>query len=427
MSRILSLILIVCGTTVGSQESAEALLELGSKYNRMGQFDKAVTVLERAVKLAPKLDGARLELGISLARLHRYKEASATLQGVAPPDAATQLMVYRRLKAAIASALGDNAAAAKEMAQALQLSPDNRDLMLATAVAQFRAGQLDAALANAELAKNARADSATENLIGDIQEKRGDSLAAVRSYQAAVALSPNDEQYRVALALELLRHETFDAAILVLEPAVKQFPDSIRLRVALGLAYFLVNRDADGTRALVDAMGLDQRHEFSLDSLGQILIDQSDTPDAVVVKQLCDSADANPNFGKQQAICGGLLLRRQSDSGDTTPAPGVLARLQTAVRLSPGDPIARCQLGKAYDLGGQWAAARAQMEQCVRLRPDSTEAHYRLARVYQHLGLKDLAKEQDRQRAEADRKLAAASDRRFATLSKFLYSLEPAK
>jgi hypothetical protein len=32
-----------------------------------------------------------------------------------------------------------------------------------------------------------------EDLLGDIQEARGDNLAAVRSYQAAVALAPNDE------------------------------------------------------------------------------------------------------------------------------------------------------------------------------------------------------------------------------------------
>jgi phage host-nuclease inhibitor protein Gam len=40
------------------------------------------------------------------------------------------------------------------------------------------------------------------------------------------------------------------------------------------------------------------------------------------------------------------------------------------------------------------------------------------------LGLGDLAKEQDRLRAEADQKLAAQSQQRYATLARFLYALE---
>ena len=400
----------------------QALLKLGSLYDRMGQFEKAEPVLQRAVRAAPNFAAARIELAICLARLHRYNEAAAAIDPVAPPEAVPQLLLYRRLKASIASGKGDDSAAAAEMEQALALAPGDKDLGHATAVAQFRAGRLDQALASAEKSKAIQDTAAIENLIGDIQERRGDSLAAVHSYQTAVTLAPDYEEYRLSLALELLRHHTFEPAILVLEQGVKQFPASLRMTVALALGYFLVNRDSDATATLLGAMRLESGRTFVADYLGDLLIDQGDTPAAGVVTEVCGDADAHPDSATTQAVCGGLLLRVQADRADGAQYAEPLARLRKAVQLAADNATARCQLGKALELDQQWKDARHHMEECVRLRPDSTEWHYRLSRIYLRLGLRDLAKEQDRLRAEADLKLAAQSQQRYATLARFLYT-----
>jgi tetratricopeptide (TPR) repeat protein len=405
-------------------KDAQALLTLGALYDRAGQFEQAAPILERAVKTAPSLIAARMELAVCLARLHRYKEAAVTLDPVGPPKDTPQLLLYRRLKASIASGIKDDATAADEMAKALELAPGDRGLAFATAVAQFRAGRLDQALANAEKSKKIQDNADIENLIGDIQERRGDSLAAVHGYQTAVELAPDNEEYRLSLALELLRHHTFEPAILVLEQGSKRFPASLRMWVALALGFFLVNRDSDATATLLGAMRLPSGRAFVLDYLGDLLIDQGDTPDTGVVKEVCGDADAHPESATAQAVCGGLLLRVQADRADAAAQySGPLARLRKAVQLAGDNATARCQLGKALELNQQWRDARQQMEECVRLRPDSTEWHYRLSRIYLRLGLGDLAKEQDRLRAEADEKLAAQSQQRYATLARFLYAL----
>jgi tetratricopeptide (TPR) repeat protein len=184
-----------------------------------------------------------------------------------------------------------------------------------------------------------------------------------------------------------------------------------------------VNRDSDATATLLGAMRLESGRAFVLDYLGDLLIDQGDTPDTGVVKEVCADADAHPDSAMAQAVCGGLLLRAQADQADATHYDEPLARLRKAVQLAGDNATARCQLGKAFELNQQWKDARQQMEECVRLRPDSTEWHYRLSRIYVRLGLGDLAKEQDRLRAEADQKLAAQSQQRYATLARFLYAL----
>ncbi len=408
-------------------KDAQALLNLGSLYDRMGQFDKAAPILERAVKAAPQSSAARMELALCLARLHRFKEASGAIQHVQPPEGRPQLLLYYRLRASIASGNGDDLGAAVYMEKALALAPDDEDLTLATGVAEFRAGRLDQALANAKKAQSIQTNAAIEHLIGDIQERRGDSLAAVRSYQSAMTLAPGNEEYRLSLGVELLRHHTFDPALLVLEQGAKQFPGSLRIRVALALGLFLVNRDADATATLLEAMQIESGREFVLEYVSELLIEQGETPDAGVVAKICADADAHPTSGRAQAVCGGLLLRVQLDRGDPSHHDEVLTRLRKAAQFTPGDPAARCQLGKALALDQRWPEARAETEQCVRLRPDSTEAHYQLARIYLKLGLRDLAKDQERLRAEADRKLAAQSQQRFATLAKFLYAIEPKK
>ena len=190
----------------------------------------------------------QIQSAISFAREHRYKEAAAALKGVSEPTDRSQQIAFRRLKAAIASGLGDAATGAKEMEAALALAPDDPGLLNATGAAEAEAGLLDAALAHLDQAKRARDSAPLENLIGDLEEKRGDSLAAVKSYQAAVQLAPAEEQYRFSLGLELVRHQTFDPAIQVFEQGVKDFPRSSRMRIALAVAYFLVERETDAAR-----------------------------------------------------------------------------------------------------------------------------------------------------------------------------------
>ena len=123
-------------------------------------------------------------------------------------------------------------------------------MQTATAAAELQAGRLDEALAHAQGGSGTAVGQA---LLGDIQEQRGQYLEAVKAYQAAVALGPDREQYRVALALELVQHHTFEPAIAVLEQAAPHFPKSARLRVLLGVAQFAAGRYEDAETALTDA------------------------------------------------------------------------------------------------------------------------------------------------------------------------------
>ena len=160
------------------------------------------------------LSQSPVERAIALARERHYAEARQALEGAAEPAEVKPRIAFHRLRAAVASGLGEAANAADEMRLALALAPQDAGLLMATAVAETSAGRLDDALGHARAAGHS---AAGEALIGDIQERRRQYVEAAKAYQAAVALAPDQEQYRIALALEMVQHHTFDAAMVVLD------------------------------------------------------------------------------------------------------------------------------------------------------------------------------------------------------------------
>jgi tetratricopeptide (TPR) repeat protein len=393
----------------------------------LGRTGDAAGYLEAACKLDPENVDLRVASGIARlqAQLENHADPAVALKSLRsaqlPPERQLEVRLHM---AEILSNAGRYEEAATDFAAASQQAPDRADILFNLALARFRIGLWDEALTSAELAKQRQDSGPVESLIGDIQEQRGDSLAAVHSYQAAVALEPSEERHRLALALELLRHQTFDAAIVVLDQSAGLFPQSVRVKILQGLAYYLVDRSPDAIRALLEASRLGPHDETAARYLGEISLQDSASPDPAAAVQLCKFADDHPKNKTAEAFCGGVQLRLARENEDLSRKPEILTRLRRAVREAPTEPVARCQAAKAFEWTGQWQQARTQMEECVRLDPDSPEGHYRLSRIYRQLGLTDLASRQTLLQQQAAQRQSDESLRRTNAVSKFLVLLE---
>ena len=393
----------------------------------LGNSKAAAADMELAAKLAP--EDAQLQAAAALSRLEVQLETHAdpavtlkALRGVQLP--VEKLLEVRLRTGEVLSRAHRYGEAAEDLADASRMAPNRADIHFNLALARYYNGQWDAALESAERAKTLEDSGATESLLGDIQEKRGDALAAVHSYQAAVSLEPNVEQHRLSLATELLKHQTFDAALVVLEQAAGLFPQSAHIKILLGLSYYLVDRSPDAIRTLLEANRVAGKDGLAARYLGEITLQDSATPDPGAVKQLCAFADAHPANKTADALCGGVLLRVAQESGNASGKPEILRRLRAAVRVAPEEPLARCQLGKALEWSQLWQEARVQLEKCVRLNPDSPEGHYRLARVYRRIGLTALANEQNSLQQQVAKKESDESLRRANSVSRFLVLLD---
>jgi tetratricopeptide (TPR) repeat protein len=344
---------------------------------------------------------------------------------------ATQLqpaeeLAFRQRLAEVLISHGEFSASIQELTRAAELDPNRGDLAYNLALAQFRAGRLDDSLASAENCKGLRDTADLEDLLGDIQEARGDNLAAVRSYQAAVTLAPNEEKYRLSLAVEFIRHKSFDAARVVLKQAEELWPKSWRVQLALGMVAYFAGSDEEASRILVQAAELAPEPETALRYLGNIEMDQAAAPEAAAIVQLCGYSDRHPKDGKMQYYCGALLFRRDYVSRDKTHADEILRRLHSASSLLAKDAESHCQIGKVYRWVERWQEARAESEICVRLDPNSADGHYRLAQIYQHLGERELSQQEMTLYKAASQRVADENARRDETMKTFLYTIQNA-
>ena len=333
-------------------------------------------------------------------------------------------LAFRQRLAEILIAHGEFADSIEELSKVAGIDPNRGDLRFNLALAQFKAGRLSDALATAEECK-ALGDSAdVEDLLGDIQEASGDNLGAVRSYQAAVTLDPKEEKYRLSLGVELMRHQNFEAAKVVLAQAAELHPNSWRVQLALGLVEHFAGSDAEASRVLVHAAELAPEPKVALKYVGEVQMEMTSAPDPAALAQVCESANRHPKDGNLQFYCGALRFRRDNLSGNKEHTDETLRRLNAAASLLPTDASPHCQLAKAYRWLERWQDALRESETCAQMDPNSAEAHYRLAQIYQHFGQRERSRQEMKLHDDASKRIEDENARRDETMKTFLYTIQ---
>jgi tetratricopeptide (TPR) repeat protein len=431
--RLKASVALGVGNASGAAAEMEAALALSPADNAL-ILATAVAQLQaknwiRAAHLAEPLFSRTHEPQIGLicleAELEMHSDFHPTLEALrATQIESSQELAFRQRLAELLISHGEFAESITDLEAAASLDPARPDLQFNLALAQYRAGRLDDAAKSIEKCKELGDDAELEDLAGDIQEARGDNLAAVKSYQAAVALAPNEEKYRLAMAVELIRHSNFDAARLVLKQTEESQPNSWRIELTLGMVEYFGGTDEAATKYLLRAAELAPEPQTALKYLGDIQMDRPSAPDAEAIARLCDYADREPKNGVMQYYCGGAIFRRDYSAGDNSHADEILRRLHAATRLLPNDALAHCQLGKTYRWLERRQEALSESETCARLDPDSAEAHFRLAQIYQHLGVAEKSKKEMELYEAASLKVADENARRDATMKTFIYTIQ---
>lgn len=404
-------------------ESTSVRLAAGITELQASHWSRAAELL-RPVYLSTRNAGVGLDL--LQAEIHSHADFSSTLDSLragSPADEPPAETAH--LRSAIGDVLlraGHYSEALKDFQAAVAARPDDPAALAELGAAQLGAGDANAAFRSASRAAQLGDSAATERLLGDIEEQRGRSLDAVHSYQKAVGMNPDDEQYWLALGTELLRHETYKPALAVFEKAAEKFPHSLRIQTALGMTQYFLERYPQAIQTLVAASRLKPSSATPIEFLGQIQLQQQVTPQPEATRAICSFADAHARSGAAMAYCGALLARAAHDHGATRPPAEALRKLRLAARTDPSEGVARCELGKALEWAEQWKDARTEMQVCVRIEPRSAEGYYRLAEIDRHLGDVQGAREALKLHDAAVREMVASNARHDAALEKFLYS-----
>jgi len=389
-------------------------------------FERAAQLAEPVFSRSHDPAVGLLVLEAQLGMRSEFRQTLAALDSAASALVLGEAVDLRVRAAELLSRYRQFPEAVDQLKQAAAQDETRPGLLCNLALAQFQAALLDDALASAEKCKAAGDSAEIEDLLGDILEARGDNLGAVKSYQAAVALAPSEENYRLSLALELLRHQSFEATKVVLQQAYEAHPNSWRIQFALGMLQYFMGKEDEATPILQRAADLSPDPSIALRYAGDIQLNRAAAPDPPLISQLCKYADLHATDATMQYYCGALLFRRDYVAENKANMTDILRRLNTAARRLPDDPGPHCQLGRAYRWMEQWQPALQESEVCVRLDPDSAQPHYRLAQIYQHLGQQERSKAEMKIYETVSKRMADENAKREETIKTFLYTIQKA-
>jgi tetratricopeptide (TPR) repeat protein len=259
------------------------------------------------------------------------------------------------------------------------------------------------------------------HLRGDIAEKSGDSLEAVREYQRAAELDPSEANF-FDWGAELLLHRAPEPAIEVFGKGNRLFPHSARMLVALGVAWYSNGSYDQAAHRLCEASDLNPADPEPYLFLGKIQSVETNQSECSAerlkrfVKQQPENALANYYYGVN------LWKRRKGPDDAENPAQAE-SQLKRAVQLDPTLGVGYLQLGILYAERKDFARAISSYESAVQASPQLEEAHYRLAQAYKRTGEKVKAEQELRVYNQMSKSKDEEVERERRESRQFVYTL----
>jgi tetratricopeptide (TPR) repeat protein len=395
----------------------EPHLNLGNHYARAGDLEAAVREFQFALRLNPGDPAACNNLGLALMGQKKYSEAAKEFKKAVelnPKEPAGWLNlfkgqlalkefaaarrtadriaqfspgsgeVYTRLGVEQAGA-GDFAGAVANLQRARKLQPRSTTAQYNLGLAYYRSGNLDHAVEMLGSLRKNEDTAEVENLLGEVYEKKAEYLNAVRALQKAAEMEPRNEDYRFDYILELLAHHNFDAAVLVAEPAVQDFSNSMRMRLVLGVAYFGRGRFTESTQSFSETAKRFPELELPLYFLA--LAADSTGKDLEETRELLEEyRERHPEQFWPYYFLGRYALHPDVSSEQKADPDRAERLLKESLKRKADFADAHYELGNVYSTQKRWSQAIEEYQKATHLNPKLSEAHYRLARAYRHTG-----------------------------------------
>ena len=305
--------------------------------------------------------------------------------------------------------------------QASRIQPGDYDNAYKLALACASSGDYEHARTNvrALLAKHDNAE--LHHLLGDIAEKTGDPLEAVREYQRAAQLDPSETNL-FDWGAELLMHHAPEPAAEVFLNAHRAFPHSVRILLGLGVSWFVHGSYEQAIQYLGQASDLSPDDPNPYLFLGRIQSVEAN-PSAAIAERLARFARLQPQNAFANYYYAVSLWNQRKGPEDAPTAARVESLLEKAVAIDPKLADVHLQLGILYAEQKEFPKAIAAYQQAVALNPHLEQAHYRLAQTYRLLGQNDKAQNELRLFEQISKERAERVERERREIKQFVYTL----
>lgn len=391
---------------------------LGLLLAAHGDVPNAVPLLAAAVREEPGSDVAHANLGAAYYQLHRREPALAEFERAVqlnPGNVSAQESLGR-----LYMEIGRPGEAAKAFLTAQGLKPSDSDLKLDCVTALLAANELNKAQGILSTVTEADQSARAQSLLGQLDEKEARSQAAVEHFNRAAQLDPSEEN-AWQLGYELLKHWSFDAAITEFSAASAKFPQSKRLRIALGAALFGAAQYANAIPVFADLLASDPDNPMYAELLG-ISCNAPLETSSPRCSALVGYAHRHPADARAATYAASSLLM-QNDDAQTLKSAQTL--LQRAIAANPGLAEAQFEMGVVLEDRLDWKGSISYLERAVQLKPHFSQAHYRLARAYWKTGQKQAGDAQMELQKKSVRQEQEELQRRLTEITSLAVSVGP--
>ncbi len=297
----------------------------------------------------------------------------------------------------------------------------DRQIKYDLAVAYQGAGQYARAKDTVQPLLASSPDAKVHRIAGEINEKLGDPLFAVREYEQAARMDPSEQNY-FEWGSELLLHRAVWQAQEVFERGAKAYPRSARMLTALGSALFAGALYDRAAQRLCDASDLDTANDEPYLFMGKIAL-AAPKPLACIEPRLARFVKQEPDNSVAYYLYAMAIWKRQAHPADPEAVRQVETLLQKAVQLDPHCADGYLQLGVLSWSQRDLEKAIDDYKKAIEANPQLGEAHYRLGVAYDRRGDSAGAAAEFKKHDEIEKTQADAIEQQRREVKQFLVVL----
>jgi tetratricopeptide (TPR) repeat protein len=294
--------------------------------------------------------------------------------------------------AALLAEHGDAATAIPVLERVRRTGPQSWDVNYNLAVAYFQTARYDRAADVLRPFTGTDGNAEAFNLLGAIQEKRGRAAEAEHAFAEATAREPSNQDYRFDYGNSLVQHGYFASAVTVFRAGVADFPNSWKLKMGLGSAYYLSGNYEEAARALLEAVRLKPDSTAGWNLLGEAY-ESAPSLQREIEAAFASYLETVPRDPGAYYHYGAILYQRAQADGQNDYLQAVHC-VNEALRLKPDFAEAHFELGLITLSEGKTEQSIASLQKAVSLEPGFAAAHYRLGLAYKKAGNATAAHEE---------------------------------
>jgi tetratricopeptide (TPR) repeat protein len=385
--------------------SSRAHLALGNYYRASGKIDAAEGEFQQAVSLEPRNFRANRAMAAFYVEVNRADQAEPYLQRVAQTiNDASSWLEYADLLASIGKTddalkvLGrvkvdsehnrpvrirmaeithsaGRTAEAHSILTALRQEGDDADVLAADARLLLTEAKLDQALSRAREALQTNPNAEDAHLVtGQILVARGDFEEGRREFNEVLNLSPGDLTAHMELSKLHLTRREIDTAITVARDAVRLYPTSIPVRIAL--IDTLLARPDDAAKARQETETLAREYPMSPAAhaaLGRYYLAVNNRPAAYKAFERALALDPGSVSTLSQVVAMDMSAGRSREARK---------RLATELEKRPRDLPLVMMAAKVMLAGRHYPQAEQLLRRVVELDSANIEAYTLLGQLF---------------------------------------------